>query len=62
MEVWDGDRRWFETHQITKPYYEGLFEAVGPMLERDRQVEWFERLGEGCSYRKAYLDGGEGME
>lgn len=49
--------RWFEKYQLTKPYYETLWEKSEPTYLKERQISWFEREGEGCSYRKAYLDG-----
>jgi quinol monooxygenase YgiN len=62
FEVWDGDREWFETHQLTKPYYETLWARSKPTWAREMQITYLERLGEGCSYRNEYLKGGRCME
>ncbi|KAI1077746.1 hypothetical protein F5B20DRAFT_252015 [Whalleya microplaca] len=61
IEVWNESREWFETKQLTKPYYTILWEKSKPTWEKDMVIEWFEREGEGCSYRKQYLDGGKLM-
>ena len=58
VEVWDATREWFETKQLTKPYYATLWQRSKPTWEKDMAIEYFERDGEGCSYRKGYLDGG----
>jgi len=62
VEVWDADREWFETKQLTKLYYEELWKKSRPTWEREVEIEYFEREGEGCSYRKGYLEGGKCMD
>ncbi|KAJ6580852.1 hypothetical protein B0H19DRAFT_1251135 [Mycena capillaripes] len=61
-EVWNASREWFENEQLTKPYYATLWEKSKPTWEKDAEIEYFEREGEGCSFRKAYLDGGSQVE
>ncbi|KAK5102483.1 hypothetical protein LTR70_000339 [Exophiala xenobiotica] len=34
VEVWDESREWFETKQLTKPYYATLWEKSRPTWER----------------------------
>ena len=62
VEVWNASREWFETKQLTKPYYATLWEKSEPTYERERELQYFEREGEGCSYRKGYLDGARLMD
>lgn len=57
VEVWNASREWFETQQLTKPYYATLWAKSKPTWEKEVKISYFERLGEGCSYRKAYLEG-----
>lgn len=59
VEVWSKDREWFEQHQLTKPYYETLWAKSKPTWEKEMVIEYFEREGEGCSFRQGYLDGGK---
>lgn len=61
-EVWSGDRTWFESQQLTKPYYDTLWAKSEPTWAREMQITYMERLGEGCTYRKLYLEGGKGMD
>lgn len=53
-DLFDG----FEKHQLTKPYYDTLWAKSKPTWAREMQIAYLERLGEGCIYRQAYLDGG----
>lgn len=62
VEVWNGDQKWFETQQLTKPYYDELWAKSKPTWAKEMQIMFLERLGEGCSYRSGYLDGGEKMD
>lgn len=62
VEVWNETREWFEKHQMTKPYYETLWAKSKPTWEADPVLEYFEREGEGCVYRKEYLNGGKQMD
>ena len=55
VEVWNQSREWFETHQLTKPYYETLWQKSRPTWEKDPELEYFERLGEGTSYKDDFL-------
>lgn len=54
--------RWFEKCQLTKDYYTPLWEKSKPTWMQEAKITYFEREGEGCSYRKAYLDGGQCMD
>lgn len=62
VEVWNASREWFETEQLTKSYYETLWAKSRPTWEKEFEIEYFERLGEGCSFRQGYLDGGMQMQ
>ena len=62
VEVWAATREWFETQQITKPYYDALWPKSKPTWEEKASIEFFEREGEGCSFRQGYLDGGRKMD
>jgi quinol monooxygenase YgiN len=62
VEVWNGSRQWFEEEQLTKPYYTTLWPKSKPTWEKDVQLEYFEREGEGSVYRKKYLDCGKLMK
>lgn len=57
VEVWDASRDWFETKQLTKPYYETLWARSRPTWEREVKIEYLERLGEGFSYKEKFLEG-----
>ncbi|KAJ7666009.1 hypothetical protein DFH06DRAFT_906295, partial [Mycena polygramma] len=46
VEVWDMTREAFERDQLTKPYYETLWERSRPTWEREFEMEYFERFGE----------------
>jgi len=48
--------------QLTKPYYDTLWEKSKPLWLEDIKIEYFERLGEGCSYREEYVAGGRKMD
>lgn len=58
VEVWDADKEWFEREQLTKPYYEELWKGSRPTWAKEMEIEWFQREGEGCSWKKEYLNGG----
>lgn len=58
VEVWSATREWFETVQINKPYYAELWKGSKPTWRKDMSILYMERLGEGCSYKKQYLEGG----
>ncbi|KAK6367973.1 hypothetical protein LTS17_010126 [Exophiala oligosperma] len=62
VEIWDADREWFETKQLTKPYYATLWEKSRPTWQKEVVINYFERLGEGCRFRKGFLEGGELMD
>ncbi|KAK3058256.1 hypothetical protein LTR09_001334 [Extremus antarcticus] len=62
VEVWNATREWFETEQLTKPYYATLWEGSKPTWRKECRIEYLERLGEGCSYRKGYVEGGKCMD
>ncbi|KAF2174205.1 hypothetical protein M409DRAFT_16472 [Zasmidium cellare ATCC 36951] len=62
IEVWDESREWFETQQMTKPYYETLWAKSKPTWEREVEIEYFEREGEGCAFREGYLGLGRKMD
>jgi quinol monooxygenase YgiN len=62
VEVWSKSREWFEQEQLTKSYYEGLWERSKLLWIEDIRIEYMERFGQGCSYRQAYLDGGKKMD
>lgn len=61
VEVWNADREWFETKQLTKPYYAMLWEKSKPTWTKEVEIEYFEREGEGCSYRDKYFESGTRM-
>jgi len=47
---------------MTKDYYAELWQKTEHTYRADRVVRFAERLGEGSSYRKEYLDGAECMD
>lgn len=55
VEVWNESREWFETQQLTKPYYATLWEKSKPTWEKEIEIEYFERLGEGMSFKEEFL-------
>ncbi|KAF2684716.1 hypothetical protein K458DRAFT_250015, partial [Lentithecium fluviatile CBS 122367] len=55
VEVWEGDREWFENVQMKKPYYSLLWEKSQPLWTEPVKLEYFERAGEGSVYRDTYL-------
>ncbi|KAI5918476.1 hypothetical protein F4810DRAFT_715469 [Camillea tinctor] len=61
VEVWGPTREWLETEQLTKSYYATIWERSRPTWDKEIEIEFFERLGEGYIYRKGYLDGGKLM-
>lgn len=58
VEVWNASRKWFETKQLTKDYYSTLWERSKPTWESEVEIEYWERLGEGMSYKEDFLAGG----
>lgn len=62
LEVWGESREWFETKQLTKPYYRTLQPKSQPTWEKEPVLEYFEREGEACIFRKGYLEGGKCMD
>ncbi|KAL6243360.1 hypothetical protein RBB50_009912 [Rhinocladiella similis] len=62
VEIWGADREWFETKQLTKPYYATLWEKSRPTWQKEVVINYFERLGEGSSYRRGFLEKGELMD
>lgn len=59
VEVWAESREWFETKQLTKPYYGELWPRSRPTWEKEAVLEYFEREGEACSFRKSFFEGGK---
>ena len=59
LEVWNATREWFETVQLKKEYYGKLWEESRPTwrIGKEVEIEYWERLGEGCSWREGYLEG-----
>ncbi|KAF2642430.1 hypothetical protein P280DRAFT_362754, partial [Massarina eburnea CBS 473.64] len=43
VKVWDASREWFEKEQLTKPYYDTLWEESKPTWEKEMEIEYFER-------------------
>lgn len=62
FEVWNADLDWFKNEQIAKPYYTKLWEESEWTYEAPREIEFFEKEGEGCSYRHLYFAGGKQMD
>lgn len=58
IEVWSASREWFEGVQLAKPYYAELWAKSKPTWESEMNIEYFERLGEGFTVRKGYLEDG----
>ncbi|KAL4877034.1 hypothetical protein BJY04DRAFT_199139 [Aspergillus karnatakaensis] len=56
VEVWNQGREWFETQQITKPYYRILWEESQPLWIEDKKFEYYERTGEGFAVKEKYLE------
>ncbi|KAJ7131729.1 hypothetical protein C8R43DRAFT_1024410 [Mycena crocata] len=59
IELWSKDRAWFEKEQLTKPYYAELWakrRPTRPTWERELELEYFERLGEGASMKKDFAE------
>ncbi|KAF2801905.1 uncharacterized protein BDZ99DRAFT_429095, partial [Mytilinidion resinicola] len=46
LEVWNASRKWFETNQLTRPYYSTLWEKSKPTWEKEMVTQYFEREGE----------------
>lgn len=61
VEVWSKSREWFETEQLTKPYYEKLWPKSKPTWEKEAVIEYFEREGEGSIFRKEFLESAKCM-
>lgn len=62
VKIWSGSREWFETKQLTKPYYEALWPKSRPTWEKEVDIENYEREGEGCIFRREYLSGRKCMD
>ncbi|KXT13955.1 hypothetical protein AC579_4204 [Pseudocercospora musae] len=58
VEIWSKSRQWFEKEQMTKPYYATLWPKSEPCWEEPAKIEYFEREGEGCTFKQGFLDGG----
>ncbi|KAK9802171.1 putative Antibiotic biosynthesis monooxygenase [Seiridium cardinale] len=58
VEIWNASKERFEKEQLTKPYYATMWDQSKPTWEKEAQLEYFEREGEGSIYQKGYLDGG----
>ena len=43
VEVWSKDREWFEKEQLTKPYYETLWERSKPLWIEDSEYDPLKR-------------------
>ncbi|USW56080.1 Putative antibiotic biosynthesis monooxygenase domain-containing protein [Septoria linicola] len=56
VEIWSKDREWFEKEQFTKPYYATLWPKSEPTWAAPVEVEYFERTGDGSTYRKEFLN------
>ncbi|KAB5515365.1 hypothetical protein GE09DRAFT_1160208 [Coniochaeta sp. 2T2.1] len=54
VEVWDATKEWFENVQLKKEYYAALWVLSKPTWERDMEIEYFERLGEGMSWKQGF--------
>lgn len=59
IEVWSASREWFENVQLAKPYYAELWAKSKPTWEKQMTMEYFERLGEGFTLKKGYLEHGD---
>lgn len=55
VEVWKMARVQFEEEQLTKPYYEVLWQQSKPTWLHDMEIEYMERLGEGTSWKHEFL-------
>ncbi|KAK6078811.1 hypothetical protein SCUP515_04250 [Seiridium cupressi] len=62
VEIRNANKQWFEKEQLTKPYYAMLWDQSKPTWEKEAQLEYFVREGEGSIYRKGYIDGGRLVE
>ena len=62
FEVWSKDREWFESEQMTKPYYAALWERSKPLWIEDIKIEYMESFGEGRILRREYIEGGTMMD
>jgi quinol monooxygenase YgiN len=56
VEVWDATKDWFENVQLKKQYYDDLWRRSKPTWEKEYEIEYFERLGEGTSWKKGFLE------
>lgn len=57
LEAWAESREWFETKQLTKPYYAEMWPKSKPTWEKEPVLEFFEREEGICSFRKDFLEG-----
>jgi quinol monooxygenase YgiN len=56
VEVWGATKQWFLEEQVTKDYYNELWQRTEHTYRKPRVVRFAERLGEGSSYRLRYLE------
>lgn len=57
VEVWDATKQWFLEEQMTKSYYDELWQKTEFTYRKARVIRFAERLGEGSSYKSKYLEG-----
>ena len=62
VEVWNATKEWFLEVQMKKDYYSELWRETERMYCEPRIVRFAERLGEGASYRRGYLEGARCMD
>lgn len=62
VEVWDATKQWFLEEQMTKSYYDTLWQNTEFTYRKARHIRFAERLGEGSSYKSGYLKGAACMD
>ena len=62
VEVWDATKQWFLEEQMTKSYYDELWQKTEFTYRKARVIRFAERLGEGGSYKSRYLEGSRCMD
>ena len=60
VKIWHESHAWFEKEQLTKPYYETLWEKSKPMWRKEGEIQYWECFGEGCSFKEDFR--GMGIE
>lgn len=60
VEVWAGDREWFENNQLKKEYYGPFMTITKPMWLQPMEVEHFSRVQECAFVADGYLSEGVG--